>query len=303
MDDVKFQAFLDQGGTVDLNDPMPEAYKQAARRVIGFQCLSEIVGGMMFAEWIPKTPGLLRKMMLTAKIQDEMGHAHYLLRICEELGLSRRQIIEDYLNGKSKLLNTFHYRIETWHEWPASALISNSAALIQFKSLSKVSFLPYARAIKRIMKEESFHYHHALNLATQLCNSGPEHLSKVQDGVDKWWFPVLAYFGPPDSHNFQMQQNARWRLKIDSNDDLRQQWLTKMVPVIQNIGLTIPDPNLRWDEEIQKWDFTEPDWDEVKRIIKGGGPASAYWHETLTRCYNNQEWVRNLTYNEGALVA
>jgi ring-1,2-phenylacetyl-CoA epoxidase subunit PaaA len=182
-------------------------------------------------------------------------------------------------------------------------LISNSAALIQFKSLSKVSFLPNARAIKRIMKEESFHYHHALNLATQLCNSGPEHLSKVQDGVDKWWFPVLAYFGPPDSHNFQMQQNARWRLKIDSNDDLRQQWLTKMVPVIQNIGLTIPDPKLRWDDDTQKWDFTEPDWDEVKRIIKGGGPASAYWHETLTRCYNNQAWVRNLTYNEGALVA
>ncbi len=300
----KFQAHIDAGGTVELTDPMPEGYRQLASRIIGFQSLSEIVGGMMYGEWVGRTPGLLRKMMLTAKIQDEMGHAHYTLRICEDLGLSRQQIIEDYLSGKTKLLNVFHYRIETWHEWPISALLNNSAAIVQFKSLSKVSLQPYARAIKRIMKEESFHYHNALNLTSQLCELGGSHLEGVQAGLEKWWLPVLAYFGLPDSATFATQQSARWGLKMHSNDYLRQQWLTKMVPLVRSLGLTIPDERLNWNEERQEWDYTSPDYNEVKRIMKGGGPASEYWLKTVTDSYENYGWVRRLTYkDEEARVA
>ncbi len=293
-----FEAQIAAGGAVDINDPMPDEYRHQACRIMGFQCLAEIVGGLMFAEWLPRTPSLLRKMMLTAKVQDEMGHAYYLLRTCEDMGLSRAQIIEDYLDGKSKLLNVFHYRIETWHEWPIAALTQNSAALVQFKSLVKTSFLPYARALKRIMKEESFHYHNALDLTRTLCLQGPEHRRKVQEGLNKWWMPVLAYFGPPDAGSAHTHQNMRWRLKIDTNDQLRQNWLAQMVPVIQSLGLEIPDDRLRWNEEAEAWEFSEPDWAAIKHVINGNGPASEYWHETVARNYRADGWVRELVDRE-----
>lgn len=298
MDVQTFETWIAQGGLVDMNDPMPVEYRFHASRIIGFQCLAEIVGGMMFAEWIPRTPSLLRKMMLTAKVQDEFGHAYYMLRICEDLGLSRQQIIEDYLSGKSKLLNFFHYRVESWYEWPIAALISNSAALVQFESLVKVSFLPYARALKRVMKEESFHYHHARDLTGLLSGQGPAHLMQMQAALEKWWMPIIAYFGPPDTQTMQAQQTTRFRLKIDSNDALRQKWLSRLVPLLQSFGLEIPDNQLHWNEETGIWTYTEPDWNEVKRIINGNGPASSYWREAVARNYRDHGWVRELVYGE-----
>jgi ring-1,2-phenylacetyl-CoA epoxidase subunit PaaA len=289
------QAFLDKiaaGGMVELGDPMPDAYREQAVRIMGFQCLAEIVGGLMFAEWIPRTPGLLRKMMLTAKIQDEMGHAHYVLRTCEELGLSRDRIIEDYLSGTSKLLNVFHYRIETWQEWPIAALLQNSGALVQFRSLVKTSFAPYARALKRILKEESFHYHNALDLARRIT-AQPDQLSLVQAGLDKWWMPVLAYFGPPDADSAHSARNLSWRLKVDSNDALRQSWLTQIVPLVREMGLTIPDEQLAFDQTAQRWTYTEPDWVETKAIIKGGRPETEHWRSLIERNYRASGWTRD----------
>ncbi len=288
------QAFLDKitaGGMVELGDPMPEAYREQAARILGFQCLAEIVGGLMFAEWIPRTPGLLRKMMLTAKIQDEMGHAYYVLRTCEELGVSRDRIIEEYLSGTSKLLNVFHYRIETWQEWPIAALLQNSGALVQFKSLVKTSFAPYARALKRILKEESFHYHNALDL-TRVLTSQPDQLPLVQAGLEKWWLPVLAYFGPPDGASEHSARNMRWRLKIGSNDELRQAWLTQMVPIVRELGLTIPDEGLIFDEETKRWSYTEPDWVATRAIIHGGRPETEHWRSLIERNYRASGWTR-----------
>lgn len=298
MDRQTFETWIGQGGLVDMNDPMPEEYRSQASRIIGFQCLAEIVGGMMFAEWIPRTPSLLRKMMITAKVQDEFGHAHYLLRICEDLGLGRQQIIDDYLSGKSKLLNFFHYRIENWYEWPISAFISNSGALVQFESLVKGSFLPYSRALKRILKEESFHYHQARDLTALLCKQGPQHRQQMQAALEKWWMPTVAYFGPPDISSPHTQQTTRWRLKIDSNDALRQKWLTRLVPTLQSFGLEIPDNQLRWDEKTHSWTYTQADWNEVKRIINGNGPASLHWRNTVAQSYSAHGWVRQLVYGE-----
>lgn len=291
MDEQRFLEHVGAGGMVELGDAMPDAYREQAARIMGFQCLAEIVGGLMFAEWIPRVPGLLRKMMLTAKIQDEMGHAYYLLRTCEELGLSRDRIIEDYLSGTSKVLNVFHYRIDTWQEWPICALVQNSAALVQFKSLVKTSFAPYQRALKRILKEESFHYHNALDLA-RVLTAQPEQLPLVQAGLDKWWLPVLAYFGPPDRASEHSVRNMNWRLKLDTNDALRQAWLTQMVPVIRELGLVIPDENLAFDQSTRRWSFTEPDWVETRNIIHGSRPETEHWRALVERNYRASGWTR-----------
>ncbi|GAC1420632.1 MAG: 1,2-phenylacetyl-CoA epoxidase subunit A [Candidatus Velthaea sp.] len=291
MDEAAFDAAIAAGGMVELGDAMPDTYREQVTRIMGFQCLAEIVGGLMFAEWIPRTPSLLRKMMLTAKIQDEMGHAYYLLRTCEELGLSRDRIIEDYLSGTSKVLNVFHYKIDTWHEWPICALLQNSAALVQFKSLVKTSFAPYQRALKRILKEESFHYHNALDLARVLSEQ-PDQRALVQAGLDKWWLPVLAYFGPPDKESEHNARNLRWRLKVDSNDALRQAWLRQMVPVIRELGLVIPDSALAFDEASGRWSYTEPDWVETRAIIKGSRPETEKWRALLERNYRASAWTR-----------
>ncbi|MEA2721817.1 MAG: ring,2-phenylacetyl-CoA epoxidase subunit PaaA [Candidatus Eremiobacteraeota bacterium] len=297
MDLQAFEQHIAAGGAVDLHDPMPDEYREQVRRIMGFQCLAEIVGGLMFAEWVPRTPGLLRKMMLTAKVQDEMGHAFYLLRTCEDLGLRRDQIVEDYLCGKSKLLNVFHYRIESWHEWPIAALVQNSAALVQFKSLVRTSFRPYARALKRILKEESFHYHNALDLTRTIAGHGGEHRAAVQAGLEKWWPHVLAYFGPPDSDSEHNRRNLRWRLKVDSNDTLRQRWLDWIVPVLESLDLRLPDPALARGGD-GRWTYTEPDWDGVRDVIRNGGPATAYWHDRVRDNYESHGWVRDLVYGE-----
>jgi ring-1,2-phenylacetyl-CoA epoxidase subunit PaaA len=300
MDERRFEAAIAAGGMVELNDPMPDAYREQITRIMGFQCLAEIVGGLMFAEWIPRTPSLLRKMMITAKIQDEMGHAYYLLHTCEQLGLSRDTILEEYINGTSKVLNVFHYRIESWQEWPICALLQNSAALVQFKSLVKTSFAPYARALKRILKEESFHYHNALDLSRTLC-AQPDQLPLIQAGIEKWWMPVLAYFGPPDAGSAHSEQNKRWRLKIDSNDDLRQAWLTQMVPILREMGLTIPDPNLAYDEVPRRWSFSEPDWAATREVIRGSRPETAHWRGLIERNYRSTAWSRSAAELEAAV--
>jgi len=295
----EFQAKIDEGGTVTIGDPMPEEYRRHAARITGYQSLAEIVGAMMYGEWISQTPSLLRKMMITAKVQDEMGHAHYVMRIAEDMGLGRKPLVEGYMSGKNKVLNIFHYRIETWHEWPISAYLANSSALIQFRSLRNGSFLPYTRALQRIMKEESFHYHNALDLMQQLVEQGPEHHEKVQEGLNKWWPRILAYFGPSDHENEHQRPVMRYRLKVDTNDTLRQKWLSREVPTIRSIGLEIPDPKLRYDQETETWEYTEPDWEEVRYVINGNGPASQYWKDAIRDSYRPHGWVRRLVYGEG----
>jgi ring-1,2-phenylacetyl-CoA epoxidase subunit PaaA len=287
-----FEAYVASGGIVQATDPMPQAYKTAVGKVVSFQTLAEVVGQTLFSEWLDKVPGLRRKLILTAKCQDELGHAQVLARVAEDLGFERTRIYQDYLAGRIKLLNIFHYRIESWPELPIAALLQNSAAIVQFQSLVKGSYYPYVRALQKIMREESFHYHQAIDLATTIREGGNDWARKeMQRGVDKWFPLLLAYFGPPDKDG-PVQQNMRWRIKVDFNDDLRQRWLEKMVPVLHQMGLEIHDPRLRKRED-GVWEFTSPDWEEVKWVIQGNGPASQERLATFTRRFQDDAWLRH----------
>jgi len=270
---AEFEEYIKKGGVVDATDPMPAGYRQAIAKVVGFQMLAEVVGETLFSEWLDKIPGLKRKMILTAKCQDELGHAQVLARVVEDLGVSRRQLYHDYVDGKIKLLNAFHYEFESWPEVGIAALLQNSAAIVQFQSLVKGSYYPYTRALQKIMREESFHYHQAIDLCETVWESGNSWArSEMQRGLNKWFPIMLAYFGPPDKEKTN-QQNMIWRIKVDFNDDLRQRWVEKIVPVVRSLGLEFEDPNLKKHDD-GTWSFTMPDWEEVKYIIQGNGPAS-----------------------------
>jgi len=296
---ANFEQFVQAGGQVRPTDPMPDQYRAEITRLIGFQALAEIVGATLFSEWLDKVPGLEAKLILTAKCQDEMGHAQVLMRVVEDLGLDRDRIIEDYLEGKAKLLNIFHYRAESWPEMAIAALLQNSAAIVQFQSLVRGSYQPYVRALRKIMREESFHYHRSLHLTRAIYGGGTaEHRRQVEDGLAKWLPLVLAYFGPRDRENPRLE-SLRYRVKVDLNDDLRERWLDRMVPVIESTGLAIPDPLLRRRDQ-GHWDFTEPDWFEMKRVVAGAGPISRERHALIARRFRQNRWLRLSLAGEAA---
>lgn len=294
-----FDAYVASGGIVQATDPMPPAYRTAIGRVVSFQTLAEVVGETLFSEWLDKVPGLRRKIILTAKCQDELGHAQVLARVAEDLGFERRRIYQDYLAGRIKLLNIFHYRIESWPELPIASLLQNSSAIVQFQSLVKGSYFPYVRALQKIMREESFHYHQAIDLSTTILEEGNAWArSEMQRGVDKWFPLLLAYFGPPDKDT-PTQQNMRWRIKVDFNDDLRQRWIEKIVPVVQRMGLEIHDPQLRKRED-GVWEFTMPDWEEVKWVIQGHGPVSQERLAVFKMRLQDDTWLSNALLTVGS---
>lgn len=286
-----FDEFVAAGGQVGPRDPMPDDYRQQVIRVVSFQALAEIVGATLFSEWLDRVPSLEAKLILTAKCQDEMGHAQVLMRVIEDLGVDRDRVVEDYLAGRAKLLNIFHYRADTWPELAIAALLQNSAAIVQFQSLVRGSYQPYVRALRKIMREESFHYHRALYLTTLLHSRGTvEHRRQVEKGLAKWFPLVLAYFGPRDRDNPRFD-NLRYRVKVDLNDTVRDRWLDKMIPVIEGVGLRLPDPALRRGED-GTWDFTEPDWAEVRRVIAGEGPVSLERRALVERRFTTKRWLR-----------
>lgn len=288
-----FDEHVAAGGYVGPTDPMPEGYRKQITGVMSFQAIAEIVGETLFSEWLGKVPALMRKTILTAKCQDELGHAQVMMRALEDLGVDRDSVVEDYLEGRTKLLNVFHYRIENWLEVPGASLLQNSAAVVQFKSLVQGSYLPYVRALKKIMREESFHFHQAIDLTTLIHREGNEEQRRLlQEGFNKWFPLVLAYFGPPDRQK-GLSDSMRWRIKVDYNDDLRRRWLDKIVPVVEDIGLDLyeADPNLHRRED-GTWEFTEPDWEEVKKVLKGNGPASEMRKEIIARRYEHNRWLR-----------
>lgn len=277
-------------------DEMSEEYMAAAARVAAFQSLAELVGVMPFGEWIGRAPDFARKQMLIAKVQDEVGHGHVMARVAEDLGISREQILQDFVDGRSKLLNIFHYRFETWEEVGPAALLMNSAAIVQFQSLDQGTYLPYARALKKIEKEEGFHYHHALDLTHQVLTEGDfEHRERVQRAFDTWFPRLLAYFGPPDSETIGNSFAYQVGIKVDSNDDLRQRWLAKIVPVFRELGVHV-DPELAsLDEETGTWSYVEIDWRTVKDTINNGGPMYERWVARISDSLTRNEMYRNAT--------
>jgi ring-1,2-phenylacetyl-CoA epoxidase subunit PaaA len=282
----------------ELWEELPEGYREAAARIASFQALAELVGVLPFAEWVDRAPDYQRKQMLVAKVQDEVGHGHVTARVAEDLGVGREQILVDFAEGRTKLLNIFHYGFESWEELGPAALLMNSSAIVQFQALDQGTYLPYARALRKIEKEESFHYHHAIDLTHQTMVRGSlAQRQRAQEAFELWLPRLLAYFGPPDSDTYQQNPMYRFGLKVKSNDTLRQEWLTKIVPVFQELGIFVDPALARFDEDRQAWDYASPDWVETKRIIKEGGPRYGDWRSKIQLSLE-----RNGAYRDAALA-
>lgn len=278
----------------ELWSELPEDYREAAARISSFQALAELVGVLPFTEWIDRAPDYARKQMLVAKVQDEVGHGHVTARVAEDLGLPRERILVDFVEGRTNLLNIFHYGFESWEELGPAALLMNSSAIVQFQALHHGTYLPYTRALRKIEKEESFHYHHAMDMTHQTMVYGTaEQRKRAQEAFETWLPRLLAYFGPPDGETYRANPMYKFGLKVRSNDELRQQWLTKIIPVFQELGIHI-DPQLaRFDEERQEWVYAAPDWVDIKRIIKQGGPRTEQWRNHVAGSLE-----RNAVYRE-----
>lgn len=281
----------------ELWDELSDEYRAAAARIASFQALAELIGVLPFTEWVGRAPDYARKQMLTAKIQDEVGHAHVTSRVAEDLGVPRESILADFAAGRAKVLNVFHYGFETWEEIGPGALLMNSAAIVQFQALDQGTYLPYARALRKIEKEESFHYHHALDHTHQTLTCGTARQKQlVQDGFETWLPRLLAYFGPPDTDTIAENPMYRFGLKVESNDNLRQAWLTKIIPVFRKLGVQIDESLASWDPDAEVWTYQVPDWAETKRILKEGGPRLADWRAKVA-----DSLERNALYRDVAL--
>lgn len=277
----------------ELWSDMPEGYREGAARVAAFQALAEVVGVLPFAEWMNKVPDYSRKQMFIAKVQDEVGHGHIMARVAEDLGIPREKILTDFVEGRTKLLNIFHYAFESWEEIGIAALLMNSSAIVQFQSLDKGTYLPYVRALKKIEKEEGFHYHHALDLTHQVMVEGTDVQRKtVQQGFDTWFPRLLGYFGPPDSDVIESNPLYKWGIKVDSNDAIRQRWMSKIIPVVKSLGIHVDESFATFDDESGQWDYLEMDWADIKRIINEGGPMYEVWVESLRSSLSTNDKYR-----------
>ncbi|MGK2956222.1 MAG: Phenylacetic acid catabolic protein [Solirubrobacterales bacterium] len=280
-------------------DDMSDGYRALAARVASFQALAELVGVLPFTDWIRRAPDFVRKQMLVAKIQDEVGHGHVMARVAEDLGVPREKILQDFVDGKTKLLNIFHYDFETWEEIGPAALLMNSSAIVQFQSLDRGTYLPYARALKKIEKEEGFHYHHALDLTHQVLREGNAvQRERVQTAFDTWFPRLLAYFGPPDTDTYETNAAYRAGIKVDSNDALRQRWIAKVIPVFQELGVHVDESLASFDVEADEWRYRAPDWNEVKDMLTHGGPTYQRWVSSIAGSLE-----RNERYRRAALAA
>lgn len=288
-----FQAKIDRGEKIEPHDWMPYDYRRQLIRMIEQHAHSEIIGALPEGTWITRAPGFKRKMALMAKVQDEVGHAQLLYNAAETLGKPREEMINDLLTGKSKYSNVFNYPAKTWADTAVIAWLIDAAAIINQVTNSKGSYAPYCRALERICQEESFHLKYGYDNVVTLATGTPTQRAMVQEALNRWWRPIMHFFGPPDIASVHSEILTRWKVKMASNDDMRQQFFNQYVPKIWELGLTVPDPELRKDEVTGKWSYGDPDWDEFKRVINGDGPCNKERLAVRRMAEINGEWVRN----------
>ena len=287
-----FEAKIGAGDRIEAGEWMPQQYRFECLRLIQMHANSELMGALPEREWIPRAPTLARKMALVAKVQDEVGHAQLLYRVAEDLGKPRAQMLEDLLSGKSKFHNVFHYPVPTWADVPVIQVFVDGAAMQTQGALRSCSYAPYARVLKRICYEEDFHIRLGIDVYRALAEGTPTQRAMLQDAVDRWWQPIMHFFGPRDQASPHLETMMRWRIKVKTNDELRQQFLRQFVPFITDYGLRLPDPNLKWNEAEQRYDHSEPDWDEFKRVIRGEGPKTAARLQLRNDYWQRHHWVR-----------
>lgn len=286
-----FRARVERGELIEASDWMPESYRVGVLKFLEMHANSEIMGALPEREWIPRAPTLRRKMSLTAKVQDEVGHAQMIYSVAQDLGKSRAAMIEDLIAGKTKFHNVFHYPTKTWADVGVIAWLVDAAAIVAQQALRESSYAPYARTMKKICWEESVHIIHGRDVLLSLLNGTATQRAMVQEALDRWWRPLMQMHGPPTDP--AKDRDLAWRIKNKSNDELRQEFLAIYVPRIRELGLTLPDPALRYDEAAGRWLFTEPDWKELAAVVTGHGPMS---HERLAFRqinYDQTRWVRD----------
>ena len=289
---ARFQAKVDAEDKIEPNDWMPAAYRRTLTRQISQHAHSEIIGMQPEGNWITRAPTLRRKAGLLAKVQDEAGHGLYLYAAAETLGISREEMYEQLLSGKAKYSSIFNYPTLSWADIGAIGWLVDGAAIMNQIPLCRCSYGPYARAMIRICKEESFHQRQGYEIMVTLCNGSPKQKAMAQDALNRWWWPSLMMFGPSDQESLHSADTMKWKIKRFSNDDLRQKFIDATVPQGHYLGLAFPDPELKFDEKAGHWRFGEIDWSEFKRVLAGEGPCNRERMKNRTKAHEDGAWVR-----------
>jgi ring-1,2-phenylacetyl-CoA epoxidase subunit PaaA len=291
-EDRAFQERVDAGVKVEAKDVMPEAYRRTLVRQISQHAHSEIVGMLPEGNWITRAPTLKRKAILLAKVQDEGGHGLYLYSAAETLGVSRDQMIADLHAGKAKYSSIFNYPTLTWADVGCIGWLVDGAAIINQIPLCRCSYGPYARAMVRVCKEESFHQRQGYDIMLALARGTPDQKAMAQEAFNRWWWPALAMQGPPDKDSVHSAQSMAWKIKLFSNDELRQKWLDQTIPQAHYLGLTVPDPALKWNDETGHWEHGPIDWEDFYNVIRGNGPCNRDRLRARVKAWDEGAWVR-----------
>jgi ring-1,2-phenylacetyl-CoA epoxidase subunit PaaA len=287
-----FQARIDAGERIEPKDWMPDGYRKTLIRQISQHAHSEIVGQLPEGNWITRAPTLERKAILLAKVQDEAGHGLYLYCAAETLGVSRDELTEMLLDGRMKYSSIFNYPTLTWADMGAVGWLVDGAAIMNQVPLQRTSYGPYARAMVRICKEESFHQRQGYDIMIKMAQGSDAQKRMAQDALNRYWYPSLMMFGPSDKESVHSTQSMKWRIKINSNDELRQKFVDQTVPQADYLGLTVPDENLRLNEETGHYEFSEPDWNEFFEVLNGNGPCNAERLAARNKAWDDGAWVR-----------
>ncbi len=288
-----FQARIDRGERIEPKEWMPEGYRKTLIRQIGQHAHSEIVGQLPEGNWITRAPTLERKQILLAKVQDEAGHGLYLYSACETLGISRDELFDRLHSGAMKYSSIFNYPTLTWADMGAVGWLVDGAAIMNQVPLQRTSYGPYARAMVRICKEESFHQRQGYTIMMKMAQGTPEQKAMAQDALNRFWYPSLMMFGPSDAESVHSSQNMAWKIKINTNDELRQRFVNETVPQAHYLGLTVPDETLKWNEDKQGWDFAEPDWTEFFEVLRGNGPCNEERLGARRKAWDDGAWFRD----------
>lgn len=289
----EFMERIERGEKIEPKEWMPEAYRRTLIRQIGQHAHSEVVGQLPEGNWITRAPTLERKAILLAKVQDEAGHGLYLYCAAETLGVSRDELIELLHAGKMKYSSIFNYPTLNWADIGAVGWLVDGAAIMNQVPLQRTSYGPYSRAMIRICKEESFHQRQGYDIMMKMCAGSPEQKAMAQDALNRFWYPALMMFGPSDKDSVHSAQSMAWKIKINTNDELRQKFVDQTVPQAKYLGLTIPDENLRWNEERGSYDFSEPDWAEFFEVIAGNGPCNHDRMQARVKAWEDGAWFRD----------
>lgn len=291
--EAAFQSRIDSEQKIEPKDWMPEGYRKNLIRQMSQHAHSEVIGMQPEGNWILRAPTLRRKIVLLAKVQDEGGHGLYLYSATETLGITREELIDALHEGRAKYASIFNYPSLTWADVGTIGWLVDGAAIVNQITLQRTSYGPYARSMVRICKEESFHQRQGYEALMVMAQGSPEQKKMAQDSLNRWWWPVLMMFGPHDAESANSGKSMKWKIKRKSNDELRQAFIDQTIPQVEYLGLKVPDPDLKWNQERGQYDFGEIDWAEFERVIGGNGPCNRQRLEHHRRVDREGQWVRD----------